>query len=115
MAIKTVVHSPALAGDIAGFTRRYSAIMDTAYGRIASTDYSVGDTLKLVELNMKEIAYARFVAGTAVLEVFNSTSLSSPLAFDVNNAGATRTIDYVIHFVRGSSSNTLALLISSST
>lgn len=74
---------------------------EIAYGRVLSTDYAVGDTLVFSEIPSQDVIYAKFVSGTASLELFNGTDVSNAINFNILAAGATANIDYVITYIRG--------------
>jgi len=75
---------------------------EIAYGTIPAGAYAVGDTLVFANIPSKEIIHARFVAGTGKsLELFCGANLSTPVAWNVANGGATSAISYVVTYIRG--------------
>lgn len=84
------------------------------YGRVATADYTLGDTLSFTQADVKQLISAKFVAGTVSLELYNGTTISSPIALNIGT-GSKAAIDYVITYVKGAPSSTIQLLVTSTT
>lgn len=94
-------------------TRQRPEKVYQVYGRVATADYTLGDTLSFTQADIKSLISAKFVSGSVSLELYNGTTISSPIALNLGT-GSKGTIDYVISYVKGGNS-TVSLLVTSTT
>jgi hypothetical protein len=78
---------------------------EVAYGKIPAAAYTTGDVLVFNAIPMKELIHARFVAGSASLELFNSADLAVAHNFDIASADEVD-IDYVVIYRQGNINGT---------
>lgn len=108
MATKNVKKLAIATSDIGGLkSSRYEKIQ-VSYGAIASSAYSLGDTIAFSEVPALDIIKATVVAHStnpAVLDVYPASSKSNTFNLNIPGASAPVDLSYIIEYVRGASSS----------
>jgi hypothetical protein len=100
--IKKIATAPA---DISGLKSSRYEKLQVSYGVIASTDYTIGDTLVFSDVPSQDIIRATVIAHSAspaVLDIYPGSDNSGTFTLDLPNVfTASVKLSYIIEYIRG--------------